>query len=163
MNAHQRRIVRRQEAAELAAIEGRADRAEAALAEMTRIRDGLRADVDSMWELAGDRARKISQLEVQLAEMTRLAELERDVAARRGAELADACLALAERQLYVQEIERELAIMRAEDRDASKLRRRLAERGAELDRAHGRVRQLEEQLRAVERAQPIVFAGGGRR
>lgn len=163
MNSHQRHIARRKAEADLAAAEGakaaavaeaerravcaeleldrwreRALRAEASVAELRVQRGNLEEQVASV---AAELAEITDQAIVAAAELT---ERERDIAALMVTSSA--------RADEVSAPEAELERLQVEDRDASKLRRRLAERGRELEQAQVRIRELEASRRAAAAA-----------
>lgn len=109
------------------------------------------------------RAREQREAEQQLASVTAdLAEV-----AEQAIASADELLTVTEREAKlidiaaqrgdrISELELRVAGLEHEDRDAAKLRRRLADRGRELDQAHARIRELEAGLRAAAASEPMI-------
>lgn len=163
MNAHQRHVARR--AAERAIAEAelrtvtaeglleqwkeRAERAEASCRELRAAlelgeRDVRRAEAERD-RVAWDSA----ETEAQATRVRALVvELERDneVLVQLAAVRADRIAVLEAHVRQLQEV----------DRDAAKLRRRLAERATELEQAHARIRELAAGQRQAEAAAPMI-------
>ena len=150
MNAQQRKQKRdereREEAARIeAAITVERERLEAEAYGRIQAADALRYEAE---EVARQRAVMLERLDAEVDELRMAGNAESD--RRIAAETALAALRkeLDEAEERADETRREMDKLRAQDSDAARLRRRLAERTQELDSANARIRKLEQAAQA---------------